>query len=341
MRLYVGIDVSKDKLDVACVDCTASPLSHSIFNNNKDGFKKLHLWTEKLKKKVEAEDIHYCMEATGIYSESVSQFLSEQENCITSVENPAQVKAFAQSRLIRTKTDKVDAEILANYCLTNKPAALQFPDEGIGKLKKLQRHLEHLITNRAHERIYLESCVDKDIKLLTNQNILFLTEQIKELENQINDHIDKHPFLKEKVDLIKSIPNLGNKSAWIILSELQVTKDSKINIKSQTAHAGLAPMEHQSGKSVNKKAKICKTGNHRLRRCLYMPALSTINSKSAFGDFYRHLVSNGKEKKVAIVAVMRKLLTVALGVLNNGTPYDPECVQKKQAAFSQKKLTFP
>jgi len=325
-------------LDVACVDITASPLSHSIFNNNKAGFGKLLVYTEKWKKKLEADIIHYCLESTGIYSEGVSKVLSKQEDSKTSLVNPSQVKAFSRSRLVRTKTDKVDAEILANYCLTNNPPSTQFCDEATEKLKKLQRHLEHLINNRARERTYLESCVDEDVKLSTQSNITFLTAQIEEVEKQIHEHLKKNRSLKEKVDLIKSIPGLGDKSAWAILSELHVTGD--LEIKSQIAHAGLAPMEHQSGKSVNGKPKICKIGNSKLRKCLYMPALSTTTSRSAFGNFYRKLVAKGKAKKVALIAVMRKLLTVALGVLKSGKPYDPEWAQKKQAAFYQKNIGF-
>lgn len=334
--LYLGIDVSKEKLDCSCVLSTDSPLTHSIFKNNKDGFLKLWDWAKKLEKSTKTDRIHFCMEATGIYSDALSKFLVKEKEAVCSLINPAQIKAFAKSQMVRTKTDKVDSKVIAKYCLIHNPPELKLAEESYEKLKQLQRYLEHLINNRAKERIFIESCIDEDIKQFTRDNIAYLTSQIKRVEEEIKILVSVNEDIKKKVGLIKSIPGLADKSAWAILSEIHSQDETKISIKSQIAHAGLAPMERQSGKSVHGRAKICKTGNPRLRKCLYMPAISTIQSKSVFGDYYRHLIEQGKAKKLAVTAVMRKLLVTALGVLNSNMPYDPDWAKKKQEAFYQK-----
>ncbi|MCG6537123.1 MAG: transposase, partial [Syntrophales bacterium LBB04] len=134
---------------------------------------------------------------------------------------------------------------------------------------------------------------------------------------------------KDKVELLKTIPGIGETTARILLCELHVeNNDEKITAKVQIAHAGLAPAQKQSGQSVRGKSMICRTGNARLRRCLYFPAIVASKFNPVITEFYQRLLARGKHKKVAIVAAMRKLLSIAIGVLNNKVAFDPEWVVK-------------
>ena len=106
-----------------------------------------------------------------------------------------------------------------------------------------------------------------------------------------------------------------------------------ISPKAQIAHAGLSPKEHSSGSSIKGRGHICKMGNSGLRKILYMPSLNCIKTKNYFYDFYCRLLSNGKPKKVAITAVMRKMILTAIGVLKNQEPFDPNWATKKQEEY--------
>ena len=138
--LYSGIDVSKDKLDIAIALNGKEIISTATFNNNLQGFKKLFSWVKKQVKGYSR--IHFCMESTGIYHEEIAEFLQEQNNTIVSVINPYQSKSFAASRFIRTKNDKVDAKVLAFFCAITQPnEAVKLPDE-VKKHRRLVKQIK-------------------------------------------------------------------------------------------------------------------------------------------------------------------------------------------------------
>jgi transposase len=333
--LFIGIDVSKLKLDVALTADGNNILSYAIFENNEDGFKKLTKWIKKQSKKY--EKIHYCMEATGIYSEDVSEYLQEKENSIVSIVNPAQIKAFANSLLLRTKTDKVDAKMIANYAAKYNPAPSPKMPEYLKKFKILVRHSIYLTRKRASEKTKLESVKDIDIKDMILDTIDHYTEQIEKTEKLIENHIKENAELQQDIKLIISIPSLGDITARIIIAETHYLSKEALDTKAEIANAGLSPQERTSGKSIKGKAKISKKGKSILRSSLYMPAMSTINRKSIFGEFYQRLIDNKKAKMVALTAVMRKLLAVAIGVLKSQKPFDPNWAKIKQEEYAMTK----
>jgi len=132
------------------------------------------------------------------------------------------------------------------------------------------------------------------------------------------------------VELLKTIPGIGDKTAYEILSEIHIEDGENLNVKAQVAHAGLAPRERLSGSSVRGKSKICKKGNSNLRGALYMPAMCCIQHNPILFGFYHRLLSKGKLEMVALVAVMRKLLTICIGVLRNNQPFQVDWVQKRK-----------
>lgn len=322
-RMYVGLDVSKGDIEVAAtVDAKTVALSRSV-RNNASGWQVLVKWTRKHADRLGCEGVHYCLEATGAYSEGVLEYLQEQPDSVVSMINPAQIKAFAQSRLLRTKTDKVDAELISIYAALVKPAATEKMPIELKELRSLVRHLEYLIERRAQAKNRLEAASNILVAKSIKDAIRHDDEQIEEMEKKIHDHTDKHKGLKDNIELLKTIPGISDTTARVLLCEINMAgQEDRISAKAQTAHAGLAPKHRQSGTSVKGKPRICKTGNSRLRKCLYLPALSAIRYNPLVKAFYERLVSRGKPKMVAVIASMRKLIVLAIGVLNNGLPFD-------------------
>ena len=323
--LFVGIDVSKLTLDIAITLDGKTVEANLKIPNSQAGFKVLASWMKKHARLQKCDEIHSCIESTGIYSDGIADYLQEQGGLKVSLINPVQAKAYGRTVLLRTKTDKVDAGLLARYVAAVKPeVTLPIPME-IKELRSLIRHLDYLITRRAQEKGHLESTTDKVVINSVKDILKHYDKQIKKLEKLINDYLDKRPDLKKKVELLKTIPGIGETTARILLCELHVENNGeKITAKVQIAHAGLAPAQKQSGQSVRGKSMICKTGNARLRRCLYFPAIVASKFNPVITVFYQRLLARGKHKKVAIVAVMIKLLSVAIGVLNNKVAFDPE-----------------
>lgn len=330
--LYAGIDVSKDKLDVALASERDKIFKNSTFENclsGINGFKQLKKWIKKHSKFF--KNVHFCIESTNNYHEEIAEFLQE-EGFIVSVINPFQSKSFACLKLRRTKNDKVDACILAHYCLIQQPKACVKSPEEIKKLKNYRRNMDKLIATRAEIKTKLHDCKDSNVAHVLNGTIVSLTESIAQFEELIKKHIKNFPQLQEKVKLLKTIPGIGDKTAWAILSELHIEDGKSLNVKAQVAHAGLAPREFQSGKSKGK-TRICKTGNAELRRTLFMPAMCAIQTNPLLSAFYHRLLSKGKLKMVALVAVMRKLLAICIGVLKNNQPFQADWAQKQKEKF--------
>jgi transposase len=333
--LYIGIDVSKLTLDAAITVDSKKILSIKKVNNNLSGFNALEDWAKKHLSKQNCSTIHFCLECTGVYSQDLVEFLQERDDFLVSVVNPAQIKAFSQTILLRTKTDKADCKMIAMYCSIIKPEATVLVAKEFKQLRELYRYLDCLKDKRAQEKTRIQSVKNPTVVGSIEETISYYNEQIKKIEKEIKKHIDKYPHLKEKIELLKTIPGVADTTAWMLLSEMNVEDGSGLlNPKSQTAHAGLSPRECQSGSSINGRPHICKTGNARLREGLYMPAVSAIRFENYFQGFYLRLVSNGKSKMVALVAVMRKILVTAVGVLRNSAPFDPDWAQKKSLNFN-------
>lgn len=330
--LFSGIDVSKDKLDIAITQNGTNIISNATFDNSLQGFKKLFSWVKKHLKGF--SKIHFCLESTGIYHEEITECLQEQKNTTVSVINPFKSKSFAGSRLVRTKNDKVDAGLLACYCAMYQPKETVPLSDEVKKLRRLVRYLNTLINNRAREKTRLHNCKDRDVADVLKGTIQFYSQSIAQVENLINEHVKKYEKLKHQVKLLKSIKGIGDKTAWRILAEIHVEDGKNISVKAQIAHAGLAPREFQSGSSVKKKTRICKTGNAKLRQALYMPAMSAIQKNPLLSEFYQRLLSRGKIKMIALVAIMRKLLVLAIGVLRNNKPFDPNWAIIQQQKFA-------
>jgi transposase len=314
----LGIDISKLKFN-ACLINSAGKLRHKLFPNTATGFVQLKEWLSKQG----TQRAHVCLEATGTYGEPLALFLHEAGQTV-SVINPAAIKAFAQSRLSRTKTDKVDAELIARFCQAQGPPAWSPPPAEVRELQALVRRLDALIEMRVAEENRLSSGITvESVRESVEELLSHLEEQIKRTEKLIREHINRHPGLKQQSELLDSIPGIAEATAAHLLAEVTDITQYR-SARQVAAYAGLVPRERQSGTSVRGRTRLSKIGNARLRRALYFPAITALRCSPFFQAWGEGLLKRGKSKMSVICAVMRKLVHVAYGVLKSGKPFDPE-----------------
>ena len=310
----LGIDIAKQKFDVALL--VEGKTKHKACKNSAEGFETLRLWLEKQG----IQKVHACLEATGSYGEDLALYLHEAGHMV-SIVNPACIKGFGQSELIRTKTDKIDAALIARFCLVMTPGPWSPPSPEIRALRALVRRVDSLVDMRSQEKNRI-STAHESVCLLIREHIAYLDQEIKKIRQQIADLIGQNPNLKQKKDLLDSIPALGKVTIPAILAELDDL--NKFNHVSElVAFIGLAPKETLSGSSIKGKPRLCKIGHTRLRKALYMPALVSIQCNPIMIAFYNRLKDKGKNGKVIVCAIMRKLGHVIFGVLKSGQKYDP------------------
>jgi transposase len=325
MTYIVGIDIAKEKFDVCLLD-EASQAHNDIFANSKSGINKFHRWL----KKRGAKTAHICLEATGIYGDLLAETLHKR-GYVVSVVNPSRIKAYAKSQMRRNKTDALDATLIADYCRTQKPLAWTAPSPEVKELQALVRHLDDLKQERQRANNRLEAQrVSKTVQTQLRAQIRFLEKQMKETEALISQHIDNFPKLKQQRDLLKTIPGIGDITACVLLAELgDISRFD--NIRQVVAFVGLNPRQHQSGKK-NTTHGISRMGRASLRAALYMPAIVAKRRNPILKVFAERLEQRALKGKQIIVAIMRKLIHLAYGILKSGRAFDPHYGQQMPIA---------
>jgi len=312
----LGIDVAKAKLDCA-LRLPEGKIRSKVVENTPDGFQALRVWLNK--QGVVA--LHVCMEATGTYWEAVAEFLASLEAVTVSVVNPAQIKAFGASRMVRTKTDKADAKLIAEFCAERHPAPWQPPAPAEQALRALVLRLDALQGMRTQESNRLD-VARPAVKEGITKHLDWLDKEIKLILQVIRDHIDSDPTLRDKQRLLDSVPGLGERTIAVLLA-FYGSPERFGNARQAVAFAGLDPRQHESGSSVHGKPRLSKVGHTFLRKALYMPAMVTLY-RTTWGKLFRsRLAASGKPPMLIIGAMMRKLIHVAFGVLKSGKPFDP------------------
>jgi transposase len=311
----VGIDVSKADFH-ACL-LQGQKRARKSFPNTASGYRQLLAWLRNRK----CTEVHVCMEATGGYWLGLAQAL-DTSGATVSVVNPSRTAYFARSRLLRTKTDVVDAEMLAEFCRTQQPARWEPPAQEILELRGLLAYREHLIGEQIRFRqIAKELHVGTRLQHLHNDQLDNIAEMLVEIEEQIRTLIHAHSSIKTAVEAIVSVRGIGLVTAAALVAKLPVNRLR--DAKAAAAYVGLAPCERQSGTSVRGKTRICKTGNASLRRDLYMPALVAMRHNPILFAFAQRLREKGKPTKVIIAAVMRKLVVLAFTLIKRATANTP------------------
>lgn len=308
----LGIDVAKKKLDAALM-FNGKVLMKKVDNTVK-GFKLLQGWLASL----HIEQVHACLEATGAYGEAVAEFLHEQGHRV-SVVNPLRIKGFAKSDLQRNKTDSADARTIAAFCLAKNPEDWRPPAPQIKQLQALTRRMEALERMLGVETNRLELAPDATRSSI-NRMIGSLKKEIDNVGRLIKDHIDNHPDLKQQSELLQTIPGIGEKTARLLLGEIEFRQFD--SARSLAAHAGVTPRKFQSGSSLNR-TRLSKLGNGRIRKALYFPAICAVKYNEVVKQFAQRLSQNGKTPMQIVCASMRKLLHIAFGVIKHNRPFDP------------------
>jgi len=313
--IVLGIDISKKDFHVALLKEDRAAKTKK-FTNNLQGFESLHQWL----KQHNASSLHACMEATSIYGEALAEFLYSAGFQV-SIVNPARIKGFAKSELLRTKTDGVDAALIARFCAAIKPSLWTPTAPEVKELQALLRRLESVMEMSSQERNRLETAT-ATVAHLTQSHLEYLEQQQKLIKQLISDHFDRHPHLKQQRDLLTSIPGIGEQTASVLLAEIGRIDDYN-NARQLAAHAGLTPCERSSGTSVHGKTRLSCTGNVRLRKALYLPAVVAMRHNPLLKAMSERLLTRGKVKMQVIGALMRKLVHLAFGILKSQKPFDP------------------
>lgn len=320
MKHILGIDISKAKFDVA-LSADNRTFEQAEFSNNHSGYKTLRKWLKSHKVK----DLHICLEATGRYGDEVAQFLHEQGHEVSMV-NPARIHAYGQSKLRRNKNDRLDALLIADFCYSQQPDLWTPPSENRRELQELTREISTLKDDRTRKNNKLQSgLVSKTVIRSLKRQIRSINKEIADLEEQIGQIIATAPTLMEDLDLLTSIPGIGNTTAYVVLAEVNVSSFQQAS--QLAAYAGLIPKEHSSGSSVRKKATLSKLGNKHLRSAFFMPSLSAARFNPIVAALVERLTARGKSEMCILGAVMRKLLHLAFGVLKTRKPFDPNHLQ--------------
>ncbi len=318
---YLGMDVAKAKLDCCLLlDESGNKRKTKVVANSRAGIAGLLEWTAKLG--VAVEQLHVVMEATGIYHEQAALSLADAGTTV-SIINPAQIKDFGKGLAVRTKTDGVDSHVLARYGALLKPAAWTPPAPEARMLQALLARRDAIAQDLQRERNRQEKAEATDTPELIRQSladsIAFLVRQLAQLQKDIDQHIDRHPGLKDDLALLKSIPAVGPQVGSNMLSVMHCHDFG--SAEQVAAYLGLVPVEKQSGSSVLGRARLSKAGPARIRAVLYMAAIVATRCNPHVKAVYDRLLARGKSKMSALGAAMRKLVHLCFGVLKTRQPY--------------------
>jgi transposase len=310
-----GVDVGKRQLHAALLQ--GDRCASKSAPNSPAGIAQLQAWLRNRK----VERVHACLEATGGWSEDVAIALHDA-GLIVSLVNPSRVKAFAQSEMLRTKTDKIDAALIARFCRLHTPEPWTPPAPEIRVLQGLVRRYQSLIEMRTEEQNRLQApIVAPAVKESIQATLEHLEREIERVDREIAQLFDRHPPLRQQRDLLTSIKGIADTTAARILGEMPNTTEFR-DAKAVAAYAGLSPRHYQSG-SIRRPSHLAKNGNANLRQALYFPAMSAMRFNPILRRFAERLRHRGKSEMTIIAAVMRKLLVLAYGVLKSGRPFDP------------------
>jgi transposase len=303
--VFVGVDISKGRLDVAVL-----PQGESFgVENTWEGLEEL---VSRLK---EFRPKSVVVEATGGLEWPAVGALSEGGLDVVVV-NPRQVRDFARATGRLAKTDKLDAFVLARFAEAVKPEARPLKDEAAQELAAVmlrRRQLVGMLTAEKNRLLIMPKKVRRSIKA----HIAWLEKRIGEVDKDLGDLIKASPMWRDKEKLLKSAPGVGSIVARSLLAFLPEL--GRLNRRQIAALVGVAPFNRDSGRY--KGLRRCWGGRASVRTPLYMAALTAIRSNPFFRAFYERLIAAGKARKVAITACMRKLITILNAMVRDNSPW--------------------
>lgn len=315
VKNVAGIDTSKEFFDVCKI--VDGKCEQKRFSNNMEGIGAAAKWLGK--------DVHCVMEVTGAYYLRLAIYL-QQQGLLVSVVNPLVIKRFSQMRLIRAKTDKADAQLIAEYAIAEQPGLWTAPQQYAVTLQQLdaissQLHKQLTALSNQLEAFTHSGMLEKQTKQFLLKTIKAISQHNQQVERKIEELIQK--YHGEMMKSLVSIPGLGNKTATMLIVISDGFKKFR-SAKQLSAYVGLSPRIYQSGSSVKGKTKLCKMGMSRIRALLYLCAWSAKRYNKACQQLYERLLQKGKAKKQALIAVANKLLKQAFAIATGNRLYQPD-----------------
>lgn len=312
---FIGIDVSKDRLDVARYEVAEI----RTYARDESGFAELVEWANSL----EPKPLLIVLEATGGYERQVAAALSLAGHPVAVI-NPRQVRDFAKAAGQLAKTDRVDARVLAHFAATLRPEAQPLPDEAAAVLEGLLARRRQLVEMLAAEknRRALLTATQGSAKVVrsVNSHIRWLEKQIEGLDRDIGSTIEQSPIWRAKDDLLRSVPGIGKVTSRTLLADLPEL--GHLTRKQIASLAGLAPFNNTSGKSDRR--RTIWGGRASVRSALYMASVASLRCNRVMREFYDRLRAKNKPAKVALVACMRKLLIILNAMVRCNRPWNPQ-----------------
>lgn len=314
MELYIGVDVSKTKLDVYINDIAKREYE---FENSKLGIEKLIELLENLQSKNNVIQLVVC-EATGGYERLLSIML-RAVNIPIHVAHANKVRNFAKATGKFAKTDKIDAKILNEFAQVFRPSSdtISLTPE-LDSLRALFIRRQQLLDEKVRENNRLDKHILDKLRESIEKHIKWIEKELKEIDTLINQQIEAHEQIKNSVELLKSVPGIGVLTAIALLTDLPEL--GQIGDKQLAALVGVAPLNRDSGKMTGK--RYIKGGRGSIRKSLYMAAVVSVRFNPDMKMFYQRLRSKGKATKVALTAVIRKLLTLLNAIIYRKTPWE-------------------
>lgn len=324
---YLGVDVSKEKLDCCLLrEANDTKRKTKVVANSVLGVNNLLAFIDK--EGLAREDVHVVLEGTGVYHQLAAETLFDA-GVRVSIVNPAQVKDFGRGLAVRTKNDSKDSFVLARYGALLQPAPWTAPSAAARRLQAYIAREDAIKKDIQREQNRREKSVvgnaPEDLLASIDETIVFLDGQLETIRKKIRDHIKKHPDLSDDLKLLTSIPGVGPEVGHRMLS---VMHNHQFRAAEQlAAYLGLVPVERQSGTSLHGRPKMSKAGPSRTRAVMYLPAMSAKRWNPHVRALAQRLEAKGKSPKAIVVAAMRKLAHLCFGVLKSRTPYAPDQVQ--------------
>lgn len=320
IKNVVGIDISKLTLDSAVIkDLNKHQMEHQVFINDRKGFNIFWKYLEELH--VDPKETLFCLEYTGIYGVALLSYLNKKE-CLIWMEMGSVIKK--SMGLVRGKSDKVDAMKIALYAYKNREDVIPWkpPRTIITDLKRLLGERNRLITckNILNNPIQEEDKKRRKLYTTSNKVLQQILKQIKEIDHAIKELITSDAELKEKVELMTSVPGIGIITASYFIcftNEFTLYR----TVKQLACYCGVVPFEHSSGTSIRGRSKVSHMANKKLKTLLHMGALAAIRDDAELKAYYQRKVKEGKNKMLVINAVRNKLVERMVAVLQRKKPY--------------------
>lgn len=304
----IGVDVAKRKLDIA--------LGGNRFitiDNNEQAFK---VFLDTLA--IPFNQLLVVMEATGGYESPFEQYLLNND-ISTCVVNPKRVRDYAKAMGKLAKNDRIDAMVIREFAKVSKliPSTHKTPKEL--KLRALINRRKQLLKHLIVEKHYLETTTDKDALLSVRSMITLLEKRLEKMDEKIQGYLNQDPSYRHKKQLMTDVVGIAEQTASTLL--IKLPELGRLSNKQIAALVGVAPFCNDSGQYKGK--RMIWGGRKEVRTALYMPMLSVIQFNPVIRSFYQRLIKQGKVRKVAVIASMRKLLTILNSMLRNNEKWDP------------------